>query len=58
MYKEDFVATGTFGGKKLEPLFITEADRDQYFSIKGQTINDIKTELSKILQAMPDRDVA
>ena len=57
-YKDDYVETGFYGGKQLPPIFITEDERIKYYSIESQTIAVIKEEILKIIQAMPNRDVA
>ena len=44
--------------KKLPPLFITPADREQHSKIENKTKVEIKALIREILKEMPDRDIA
>ena len=57
-YKNDLVQSGFYGSKKLELIFMTNDERIKFHSVEAKTIAEIKVEIQRITQEMPNKDTA
>lgn len=58
LYKQNFAKTGKYGGIKLDPVLITPDERKKFESIESKSIKEIKEKVEKIINEMPNKDVA
>ena len=57
IYKENIISTGSYGGIKLQPLFVTAQDRQKFDSIESKTKLEIISKIQDLLHVMPDSDI-
>ena len=57
LYKQHLAETGKYG-LKLEPVFVTKSEKAKYNDIANKTKVEIKQEIEKIVEVMPDLDLA
>ena len=55
-YKAELIKEGTYGTLKLEPIFITDAERKEFAKIENKRIDEIIDETLKLLECMKKND--
>ncbi|CAC5417345.1 unnamed protein product [Mytilus coruscus] len=56
-YKAHLAESGQFGGVKLDPVFLTKINRDEFSKIENKTKDEIRTMINALISLMPDVSV-